>query len=85
MSDSFFCGEFFLLVILLSAEWLRKVVLEKENKKWGETNKNQRGVSSDSIYCKPLYFPWSFPDLLDEELALSLSFQLVFWGRGLLC
>ena len=28
---------------------------------------------------------WSFPELLGQELALPLSFQLVFWRRGLLC
>ena len=25
---------------------------------------------------------WSFPTLLGQELALPLSFQLVFWGRS---
>ena len=48
-------------------------------------NKVERGVSSDCIYCKSLDFPWNFPVLLGQELALLLSFQLVFWGRGLLC
>ena len=43
------------------------------------------GVASGSTYCKSLDFPWSFPALPGPELALPLSFQLVFWGRGRLC
>ena len=27
-------------------------------------NKKQGGVSSDSVYCKSLDFPWNFPVLL---------------------
>ena len=33
-------------------------------------------------YCKSLDLPWSFPALLSQALALPLSFQLGFWGRG---
>ena len=47
-----------------------------------EKKKKKGGVPSSSIYCKFLDFPWSFPVLLGPELALPLSFQLVFWGRG---
>ena len=43
------------------------------------------GISSSSIYYKSFDFPWSFPALLGQELALPLFFQLVFWQRGLLC
>ena len=85
--DSFFCGEFFLLVILFSAEWLKTSCIGKRRKREKKTNgrgtnKKQGGVSSDSIYCTSLDFPWSFPVLLGQELALPLSFQLVFWGSG---
>ena len=51
----------------------------------GKRNFKKGGISSGSIYCKSLYFPRSFPELLSQELALPLLFQLVFWGRGLLC
>ena len=47
-----------------------------------EKRRKKGGVPSSSIYCKSLDFPWSFPALLGQELALPLSFQLVFWGRG---
>ena len=40
------------------------------------------GVPSSSIYYKFLDFPWSFLVLLGQELALPLSFQLVFWGEA---
>ena len=95
VSDSFFCGEFF-LVILLSAERLktsftgkrkkkkREREREKETNKTKQTKQNktkQRRVSSGSIYCKSLDFPCSFPALLGQELALPLSFQLI-WAEG---
>ena len=56
----------------------------KKKKKQNKTkqNKKQGGVSSGSIYCKSLDFPWSFPALLGQELALPLSFKLVFLGRA---
>ena len=44
----------------------------KKNKKGGgettETNRKERtkGVSSDSIYCKSLDFPWNFPVVLGQ-------------------
>ena len=47
--------------------------------------KNLKRGPSSSIYYESLDFPWSIPLLLDQELALPLSFQLVFWWRGLLC
>ena len=46
----------------------------KKNKKGGgettETNRKEktRGVSSDSIYCKSLDFPWNFPGCLVNNL-----------------
>ena len=83
VSDFFFCGEFFFLVILLIAEWLKTCCTGKRRKKKENKPKqqNKEGVSSGSIYCKSLEFPWSFPMLLGQELALPLSFHLVFWGR----
>ena len=51
-----------------------------------EKGREKKGPSS-SIYYFPLIFPWSwsFPVLLSKELALPFYFQVVFWGRGLLC
>ena len=60
-----------------------QVVLKKGRK--GKEKKTRGGVSPGSIYCKSLDFPCSFPVLLGRELALPLSFQLVFWGKGMLC
>ena len=51
----------------------------------GKKKEKKGGVSFSSIYCKSLDLPWSFPVLLGQGLALPLSFQLVFCGRGLLC
>ena len=48
----------------------------------GKRKKKIGGVPSGFICCKSLDFPWSFPALLHQELALPLSYQLVFWGRG---
>ena len=79
VSVSFFCSEFFFLVILLSAEWLKMSCTGKRKKK---EKKKQGGVYSGSIYCKSLDFLCNFLALLSKELALPLSFQLVFWGRG---
>ena len=49
----------------------------------GKKNCKSRGPSI-SIYYKFLDCPWTFPELLSQELAHPLFFQLVFWGRGLL-
>ena len=64
-------------------EWGKR----REERKGGKQTENEKqgGVSSDSVYYKSLDFPWSFPALLGQELALLLSVHLVFWGRGLLC
>ena len=83
ISDSFFCGKLFFLVILLSAECLKTSCTGKRKKK--NQNKKQGGVPSGSIYHKSLDFPWSFPALLGQALALPRSFQLDFWGRDRLC
>lgn len=51
----------------------------------GKKKKNLKisGGPSSSIY----YFlqSWSFPALVGQELAFLLFFQLVFWGRCLVC
>ena len=60
-------------------------IKEIKKKKKKKKKEKKGGVPSGSIYCKSLDFPCRFPVLLGQELALSLSFQLVFWGRGLLC
>ena len=66
--DSFFCGEFLHLVILLNAEWPKTSCpgkgRKRESKKGGTSRNKKQGVSSDSIYCKSLDFPWNFPVLL---------------------
>ena len=84
VSDSFFCGDFSFLVILVSVVWLKRSSTGKRKKKKKKEKKNKGGVSFGSMYCKFLDFPWSFPALLGQELPLPLSFQLVL-GRGLLC
>ena len=41
----------------------------KRKKGWGkqtEIKKKHGGVSSDSVYCKSLDFPWKFPVLLGQ-------------------
>ena len=88
--DSFFGGEVFLLIILLSAEWPKTSCIgkrrkrgkrkkkrkrkkedrkrkkreeKKKRKKGGQTEikkQKTRVVSSDSVYCKSLNFPWNF-------------------------
>ena len=52
-----------------------------------EKGKKRGGGPSSFVYYFPLIFSqtWSFPELLGQEFALPLFFQLVFWGRGLLC
>ena len=72
VSDSFFCGEFFLLVILLSAEWLkasctgkrkekeRKKVENKQKTKNKKTKQNTEGYPLVLYTINPSTSPGAF-------------------------
>ena len=86
VSDSFFCGEFFLLIILLSAEWPKTSCTGKRRKREGKKrggkqteNKKQGGVSSDSIYCKSLDSPGTFQYCLVNNLLFPCPSS---WSSG---
>ena len=76
VSDCFFCGEFFLLVILLSAELLNKLYWRRKEKggKVGRTNKqktkNKEGYPL--IPYKSLDFLWSVPSCLVKNMLFPL-------------
>ena len=56
VSDSFFRGEFFFLVILLRAQWIKMSCTgkrKKKRKKYKQTNKKTRRGISVSIYTIP--------------------------------
>ena len=48
----------------------------------GKRKNKKEGYPLVLYTVNPSGFPWSFPVLLSQELALLLSFQLVFSGRG---
>ena len=71
--------------------WYNIVVKVRKNKKIGnlqsdiktsctvKRKKKIGGVPSSSIYCRSLDFPWSFPALLGQELALPCPSS---WSPG---
>lgn len=47
-----------------------------------EKEKKAREKRDPLVMYTIFTWPWSFPLLVGQELALPLSFQLAFWGRG---
>ena len=78
ISDSFFCGEFFFLVILLSAEWLKTSCTGKKRKK------KREGYLLVLYPVNPSTFPGAFQCYLVKNLLLPYPSSWPSWG-GVFC
>ena len=86
VSDSFFCGEFFFLAILLSEEWLKTSCTGKRKKKQNKSGFNSSEVDPETnkMLCVLYKHRQSFQENKNHYLDMSkknaiLQFFFLFW------